>query len=121
MAGAGVLSAMACRQLMSTVDNEGRWWKIPFVNPFRLARDEVEVSASSGSSGRTSVRQPRKLGLSSWEFTLTHAPTGLQVSGEVPKGHYSKAQLSSLKDDLLKKLWHQLERNVAARLRIPGR
>src|SRR5215469_10062073 len=92
-----------------------------FVAPFQLARNEVEVSASgSRSSGRARVRQPRKLDLSGWKFTLTHAPTGLQVCGEVPKGHYSKAQFSRLKSDLLKKLWSQLERSVAARLRVPG-
>jgi hypothetical protein len=71
-------------------------------------------------SGRAKVRQPRKLDLSSWKITLTHGPTGMQVSGEVEKGHYSKEQFSRLKDDLLKQLWSQLERRVAAHLRVSG-
>jgi len=56
--------------------------------------------------------------LSSWKYTLTHAPTGVQVSGEVENGHYSKGQFSRLKDDLLKQLWSQLEQRVAAHLRV---
>src|SRR5262249_12657754 len=92
-----------------------------FVAPFRLARREVEVSAlGSRFSGRAKVRQPQKLGLSSWKFTLTHGPTGVQVHGEVAKGHDSKEQFSRLKANLLTKLWSQLERRVAAHLRVPG-
>jgi hypothetical protein len=47
-------------------------------------------------------------------------PTGMQVSGEVEKGRYSKEQFSRLKDNLLKQLWSQLERSVAAHLRVSG-
>ena len=56
---------------------------------------------------------------SSWKYTLTHGPTGVQVSGEVEKGHYSKKQFSRLKNDLLNQLWSELERRVAAHLRVP--
>lgn len=92
-----------------------------FVPPFRLARHEVEVfGLGSRISGRSKVRQSRKLDVSSWKFTLTHGATGVQVSGEVAKGHYTRAQFSHLKADLLKKLWSQLEQRVAARLHVSG-
>ena len=71
-------------------------------------------------SGRAKVRQPRKLDLSSWKYTVTHGPTAMQVSGEVEQGHYSKEQFSRLKDDLLEQLWSLLERKVAAHLRVSG-
>lgn len=88
---------------------------------FHLFRDDVEVlGLGSRLSGRRKVRQPRNLDLSSWKYTLKHRPTGVEVSGEVGKGHYSKEQFSRLKNDLLQRLWSQLERRVEAHLGIPG-
>lgn len=88
---------------------------------FRLRPGEVEVSGlGSRMSGRAKVRHSRKLDLSSWKYTLTHGPTGVQVSGEVAEGRYSREQFSQLKNDLLRQLWSQLQRKVAAHLRVSG-
>lgn len=89
---------------------------------FRLNRDQVEISwTASRCSGRSKVRLPRKLDTSSCAYTLTHAPTGVRVYGEVPKGHYSRQQLARLRQKLLNQLLSELEQKVTAYLRLPGR
>lgn len=52
---------------------------------------------------------------------LLHHPTGIDVEGEIPAGHYSKSEMSKLRDDLTTRLWGELEGKVARHLRIAGR
>jgi hypothetical protein len=52
---------------------------------------------------------------------LVHHPTGVEVSGEIPAGHYSKARLKQLRAELHARLFAELERRVAQHLRVPGR
>ena len=56
----------------------------------------------------------------SWHFTLVHTPSGIEVSGEVPKGNYSQKQMQQERDRLFTQLWAQLELKVARHLRLPG-
>ena len=53
-------------------------------------------------------------------LTLTHTPTGVNVSATAV-GPFTRAQQKQAKDRLWKELWPRLEAEVAAALRIPGR
>jgi len=48
-------------------------------------------------------------------------PTGVAVTGNVQKGHYSRSEMQQMRDKLIKELYVELEKRVAAFLRIPGR
>jgi hypothetical protein len=78
-----------------------------------------------GSGSRSSTRRraslPRSLDVSGGGLRLVHYPTGVEVSGEIPAGHYSKAQLKELRAELHARLFAELERRVARHLRVPGR
>lgn len=52
---------------------------------------------------------------------LVHRPTGLDVSGEVPQVHQTKASLQRAQDVLRTQLMQQLTQLVAKQLRLPGR
>ena len=54
-------------------------------------------------------------------ITLIHRPTGLQVTGEVPEGQYTNAQVSIRLDALYQALMSELTESVAKKLRLPGR
>jgi protein subunit release factor A len=54
-------------------------------------------------------------------LTLTHRPTGLQVTGEVPAGRYTNAQMNARQDALHQTLMAELTALVAKKLRLPGR
>ena len=71
------------------------------------------VGFSSGKSGQFS----RRLKITSCTVTLTHGPTGLQVQGEVPPGHYSKKEMQRLRDEQYVKLFLLLEATVRKHLR----
>ena len=78
-----------------------------------------------GSGSRSSTRRraslPRSLDVSGGGLRLVHQPTGVEVSGEIPAGHYSKARLKELRQELHARLFAELERRVARHLRVPGR
>lgn len=81
---------------------------------------EVEHSGSGSSSGKT--RQfSRKLKITGGSMTLKHAPTGIEVKGEILRGHYSKKEMREKKAALEARLFKELENLVAKRLGIPGR
>jgi hypothetical protein len=89
---------------------------------FQLNSAEVHIfSHGSRTGGRRKASLSRRLDTSSWAFELKHMPTGIVVSGAVAFGHYSRKELSHLKDELLGRLWCELEGKVAARLRVPRR
>ena len=52
---------------------------------------------------------------------LRHWPTGLEVTGQIPSGHFSRTELNAQKERLRTKLWSELEAQVARELRVPGR
>ena len=78
-----------------------------------------------GTGSRSSTRRraslPRSLDVSGSGLSLVHSPTGVEVSGEIPAGHYSKARLKDLRAELHARLFAELERRVARHLRVPGR
>jgi hypothetical protein len=78
-----------------------------------------------GSGSRTSTRHraslPRSLDVSGGSLQLVHHSTGVEVSGEIPAGHYSKTRLKELRAALHARLFAELERRVARYLRVPGR
>ncbi len=63
----------------------------------------------------------RALGESGSRLTLTHKSTGIEVTGEVPTGHYSRREMQSEVRKLEEGLFAELESQVAKALRIPGR
>lgn len=86
--------------------------------------DPTEVSQyGSGyrASGRKKASQSRALDKSGVQWTLVHLPTGLEVIGEIPQGHYSQKELDKEKSELLSHLFNELEDKVAKHLKIPGR
>jgi hypothetical protein len=88
------------------------------------ALDPTEVHLF-GSGSRSSTRRraslPRALDVSGGGLRLVHHPTGVEVSGEIPVGHYTKARLQELRAELHARLFAELERRVAKHLRVPGR
>jgi hypothetical protein len=59
--------------------------------------------------------------LRAYYYELEHRPTGVKVRGEIPDGHYSRGEMSALKQQLLDRLRGELEIKVASALRIAGR
>lgn len=91
----------------------------------RWSLDPSEVS--SGISGHTATdrrrrsRASRAVDRRDLQLTLIHRPTGLEVSGQIPEGRYSRQEMTRLRDALYRELFDELEALVAKRLRIPGR
>jgi len=55
------------------------------------------------------------------EITLFHRPSGLSVSGEVPTGAYTNAQMNAQSEALRRVLYEELRLAVAKKLKTPGR
>jgi hypothetical protein len=89
-------------------------WKMP----------KEEVIWSGGGSTSTNRKKltsaSRAVDDRSWNYTLIHVPTDVEVSGEVPKGNYSQKQMQQERERLFSSLWDQLEIKVAKHLRLPG-
>jgi len=86
--------------------------------------DPAEVSWGfqfSTTTGRNKRRQSRELDTRAAAVTLTHVPTGIEVTGNVPEGHYSKKAMQERRHELFGDLFWELEVKVARHLRIPGR
>jgi len=76
----------------------------------------------SGASGsRSGPRSSRARQVRNTQLTLTHRPTGLQVTGEVVAGNYSRRQMIEETNKLQLRLMAELEKLVATQLRLPGR
>ena len=83
---------------------------------YRLNRSDVAISSIEGG------RMPG-------HYVLLHKPTGIQVSGDAvqpdrprgPAGLHSRRQMANLRQQTLGQLWDQLENEVKAALRLPGR
>jgi hypothetical protein len=88
---------------------------------WHLNPQEVARSASATcSGGRRKATQSRALDNRSKKYTLLHVPTGLEVSGEIPRGNYSRKEMNRLGEQLLQNLFNELEAKVAKKLRVPG-
>jgi len=89
------------------------------VGPFSLDPDDVgylKMSPRSRGKPGAPITDTR-----STVLTLTHRPTGLQVTGEVPEGRYTNAQMNVRQDALHQTLMAELTALVAQRLRLPRR
>ncbi len=49
-------------------------------------------------------------------LTFLHVPTGLEVSGLVPPGHFTRSEMRAMLQQLRGRLWLQLEQLVAEKL-----
>jgi len=89
---------------------------------WHLPTSEVNVATVASSSGKPrSARDSRKLDKRAITVRLEHVPTGIFVEAAIPEGHYSRAELRKLKDQLSAQLFGELESKVARHLRVPGR
>ncbi len=88
---------------------------------FTLNPNEVIVGGSGASGGRKKARFSRANQLSSREMILIHKPTGVQVTGLIPTGHYSRKEMKRLYQELYNDLFAALEQEVAKVLHVPGR
>lgn len=88
---------------------------------FTLDPAEV-ISTGSGyrRSGRRKVRYSRANDLYSAEMRLQHTPTGTEVHGSIPPGHYPRKEQRLLHAKLYNDLFHELEQAVARAQRLPG-
>ena len=87
-------------------------------------KDVIEgTRGTTGGShrGGRMARTSRRGGLTSSTLTLIHRPTGTQVVGTVPEGHYSHAEMTAQGKRLRAELWDQLEDSVAKSMRLSGR
>jgi hypothetical protein len=88
---------------------------------WHLNPDEVARSAmASCVGGRRKAARSRALDIRSKEYTLRNIPTGIEVSGTIPSGNYSRKEMNRLGEQLLQNLFQELEAKVAKKLRIPG-
>jgi hypothetical protein len=86
--------------------------------------DPKEVHWYGGRSTttiRNSSRKPRIADARSAEINLVHDPTGIEIKGSIPTGHYSKKDMTKLHKDLYQKLFSELEDKVAKFLKIAKR
>lgn len=95
------------------------------VRAWTLEPSEVSISWSSSlrsTRRRTGMaRSSRAEDTRSAVVRLVHRPTGLEIDGEIPSGHYSRNDMQQQKEALVTRLCPELEAQVAKHLRIPGR
>lgn len=91
--------------------------------PFTLNQNEVNWGwhgTRVGARNKLS-RASAAVDTSSWRLCLKHLPTGVEIQGEVPVGHYSNKQMQAEKEVFWNELQEQLRLTVAKHLRLPGR
>jgi hypothetical protein len=88
---------------------------------WKLNPEDVGGGSSSGSGSRRGRYGRMYTVRCSYRRTMTHIPTGIEVTGEIPTGNYTKKQMRQLRQELEQKLFLELEAKVAKHLRIPGR
>ena len=87
----------------------------------RLDPRDVGVGWSGFASAKRRKRRNRALDLRNLTVVVSHSPTGVQVEGEIPSGHYSKKGLRRLREALAARLRIELELRVNRALRRRGR
>lgn len=92
------------------------------INKWKMSKEEVACNGTGiTSTNRKNVNSTsRAIDSRSWKFVLIHTPTGMEVSGEIPEGSYSKKQMQQERDKLYSSLWTQLETKVAKHMKLPG-
>ncbi len=80
-----------------------------------LPLEELAIGFYGSTSGlRKRVnRQSRAVNKRSRRYNVKHIPTGIEVYGEIPEGHYTKKQMKTEERKLLKKLLLILEEKVS--------
>lgn len=88
---------------------------------FKLDPSEVISTGFVQHSGhRKKTRDSRANMLSGGEILLQHKPTGIEVRGSLPPGHYTRKEMRRLHQKLYDELYAALEQAVAKALRMPG-
>lgn len=91
------------------------------MSTFKMDPSEVVYTGSASHSGhRKKTRDSRASMLSGAEMLLQHRPTGIEVRGALPSGHYSRKEMRLLQQKVYDELYAALEQAVAKALRIPG-
>lgn len=89
---------------------------------FKLRPEDVGVSAVSSAKGPPPApHSSRARQIRSERITLTHRPTGAEVSGEIAAGNYTRKQMIEERRRLKVELMAKLEKMVSSRLRLAGR
>ena len=88
----------------------------------KLDPSDIALGWTGSNSGlrRKATRSGRATTLTSRTLALTHTPTGMTVSGEIPAGNYSRSELKRLAEKLEATLIAELSTAVARKLRVPG-
>jgi hypothetical protein len=89
---------------------------------FELEQKDITcgwVGARTGAR-RKLARAPASVDLSSSQLFLKHIPTGIEVGGEIPPGHYNNKEMRNAKERLQAELQERLRVAVAQHLRIRG-
>jgi len=79
---------------------------------FRMNPRDISYAWGGSASAKHRKKRNRKCDLRSSRITLVHRPTGVEVSGEVPEGHYSKKEMQEKCDDMYHILLPTLEAKV---------
>lgn len=83
---------------------------------FYLDKDqEISITLVEGGASK---------GLHRWRVCrviLTHCPTGVEVSGDIPRALRGSKEMRRLQNSLIEQLLPQLRKEVAKYLRLPGR
>ena len=99
----------------ATVNSTGRQWHL---DPADVTESGMVITSGSRKHATHSGRATPPTEV---QMELLHVPTGLKVTGEVPRGNYSRTQMQEHKKQLYPKLFQELEDKVAKHLRIPRR
>ena len=103
---------------------------MPFKSTLGIMKKEFELNPKDVQEGWNGHRHGRRGSLnrvsSAVDFrgstiTLLHAPTCIEVKGDVAMGHYSNRQIHAAEAVLRTQLLVRLTDAVAKHLRIPGR
>jgi hypothetical protein len=89
---------------------------------FELEQKDVTCGWVGTRTGarRKLARAPASVDLSASQLVLKHIPTGVEVGGEIPPGHYSNREMRSVQEKLRAELQERLRVAVARHLRIRG-
>jgi hypothetical protein len=87
---------------------------------FKLDPSEVISTSMTSHSQRKKARDSRANMRSGAEIILQHKPTGIEVRGSVPAGHYTRKEMQLLHQKLYDDLYAALEQAVARAMRMPG-
>jgi hypothetical protein len=90
---------------------------------FKIDIGDVSFSSTGSTSGRRAkaTRSSRRDSITGTQIVAKHEPTGVCVSGEIPRGRYSRKELQGHVRELRTRLVLELSEAVARELRLAGR